>query len=104
MILDVLVFYVPVDDTATVIEAICRVGAGRVGNYEECAFVFSGTGQFRPVGDANPTVGNVGELTKVVENRVEVSFPREIKSDVINALRKAHPYEEPAFHVIRSDA
>lgn len=101
---DILVFFVPVDDTEAVIEAVCRTGAGRLGDYTECAFVAPGTGQFRPVGDADPTIGAVGELEKVDENRVEITFPRELKADVIAALKEAHPYEEPGFHIIRNDA
>lgn len=104
MHLDVLVFFVPADDTARVIRAVCDAGAGRIGDYEECAFVSPGTGQFRPVGDADPTIGEVGELTFVTENRVEVTFPRNRKADVIDALISAHPYEEPGFHVVRNDA
>ena len=104
MATDILVFFVPVDDTEKVIEAVCRTGAGRVGEYEECAFVAPGTGQFRPVGDADPTIGEVGELTKVAENRVEITFPRDIKDEVVRALKDSHPYEEPGFHIIRNDA
>lgn len=102
--LDVLVFYVPVDDTQEVLAALFEVGAGAIGEYEHCAYVSSGTGQFRPVGDANPTIGKVGELEFVAEDRVEVTFPRGIREKVVDALREAHPYEEPAFHVLRNEA
>lgn len=101
--LDVLVFYVPVDDTQAVLEPLFEVGAGAVGEYEHCAYVSSGTGQFRPIGDANPTIGTVGELEFVAENRVEVTFPRSLRDTVVDALRRAHPYEEPAFHVVRNE-
>lgn len=102
--LDVLVFYVPLDDTQEVLAALFEVGAGAVGEYEHCAFVAPGTGQFRPIGSANPTIGTVGELEFVAENRVEVTFPRHLRADVVDALREAHPYEEPAFHVVRNEA
>ena len=59
-----------------------------------------GRGQFRPVRSANPTVGGVGELEHVDEDRVEVVLPRRLRAEVVAALRRAHPYEEPAFHVI----
>lgn len=100
---DVLVFFVPADDTSDVIESVCAVGAGKVGDYVECAFIAPGIGQFRPVGDADPAIGEVGELTKVEENRVEIMFPREIRDRVLTALMDAHPYEEPVFHIIRND-
>jgi hypothetical protein len=31
--------------------------------------------------------------------RLETVFPEERQEDVIAALRRAHPYEEPAFDV-----
>lgn len=104
MATDILVFFVPADGTEDVIEAVCAAGAGKIGDYDECAFVSPGIGQFRPLSGADPTIGSVGELEKVEENRVEITFPREIKADVICALKAAHPYEEPGFHIIRNDA
>ena len=102
--LDVLVFYVPVADTDAVLSAVFRAGGGRIGNYDQCAFVVEGRGQFRPLPGAHPTVGEVGELEHVAENRVELTFPRPMREAVIAALREAHPYEEPAFHVIENVA
>lgn len=101
MIQDVLVFYVPVADTDSVLEPLFDVGAGRTGNYEYCAFVSQGTGQFRPVEGADPAIGSIGEVEKVAENKVEVVFPRDLTEKVLATLRSAHPYEEPVFHIIR---
>lgn len=102
--LDVLVFYVPVEDTDDVLAALFDVGAGQVGDYDSCAFVAAGTGQFRPLPGANPTIGEVGVVEKVAENRVELIFRRSLRETVVARLREAHPYEEPAFHVLRNEA
>ncbi|MDN5790812.1 MAG: hypothetical protein L0H25_08090 [Micrococcales bacterium] len=98
--LDVLVFYVPVKDTDRVLEAVFAAGAGEIGDYRDCAFVTTGTGQFRPLAGASPTIGAAGELEHVTENRVELVLPRHLRAGVVAALRAAHPYEDPAFHVI----
>lgn len=98
--LDVLVTYVPVADTEAVLAALFAAGAGQLGDYRECAFVAAGTGQFRPLAGADPAVGEVGRLEHVAENRIEVVLPRTRRAAVVAALRGAHPYEEPAFHVI----
>jgi hypothetical protein len=100
--LDVLVVYVPVGDTEAVLQALFAAGAGAVGDYRECAFVTRGTGQFRPVVGANPTIGVVGDLERVAENRVELVLHRALRAEVVAALRAAHPYEEPAFHVLET--
>ncbi len=102
--LDVLVFYVPVADTDAVLSALFAVGAGEIGDYDSCAFVLEGRGQFRPLHGANPAIGAVGELEHVPENRVELTFPRGMRDQVVAALRKAHPYEEPAFHILENVA
>ena len=100
--LDVLVFYVPVADTDRVLDAVLATGAGAVGAYRECAFVAAGTGQFRPVAGAQPAIGTVGDLEKVAENRVELVLDRALRGAVVTALREAHPYEEPAFHLLET--
>lgn len=98
--LDVLVCYVPPEATDRVLAALFDAGAGAIGDYRECAFVAAGAGQFRPLVGANPAVGAVGRLERVAENRVEVVLPRSRRGEVVAALRAAHPYEQPAFHVI----
>ena len=99
---DVLVFYSPVESTQDVLAALFAAGAGRVGDYTECAWLVEGTGQFRPGPGADPAVGTTGSLERVPEHRVELSFPRGLRGPVVAALRGAHPYEEPAFHVIET--
>jgi hypothetical protein len=98
--LDVLVFYAPPEATESVLAAVFAAGAGAIGDYTECAWVTLGTGQFRPGASADPAIGTVGDLERLPEHRVEVTLPPERRSTVVAALRAAHPYEEPAFHVI----
>lgn len=98
--MDVLVFYSPVESTEDVLAAVFAAGAGEIGDYTECAWFVEGTGQFRPGTGASPAIGAVGDLERLPEHRVEVTFPRDLRRKVVAALRAAHPYEEPAFHVI----
>jgi hypothetical protein len=42
-------------------------------------------------------VGRPGREQRVAELRLETVYPVELEADVVAALRKAHPYEEPAF-------
>lgn len=100
--LDVLVFYVPAPATDAVLDAVFAAGAGAIGDYRECAWVTAGTGQFRPLPGARPVIGEVGELERLLENRVEVVLDRSLRAPVVVALRAAHPYEEPAFHLIEA--
>ena len=95
--LDVLVCHIPTDATEEVLAALFAAGAGEVGEYRECAFVLRGEGRFRPVGAANPTIGSVGELEHVVEDRAEITFPRSRRERVVAPRRAAPPYQGPTI-------
>lgn len=120
-----LVFFVPVQDTRKVLNHIFSTNSktvGNIGNYENCAFMMPGTGQFRPGSDAHPVIGKPGELEFVEENRVEVVVSdkggnEEIKNVIkelkavrrpmsfnwlmIPIMHQVHPYEEVAYDVYR---
>ena len=94
-----LVVFVPAESLDAVRDAVFAAGAGRIGNYERCSWYAEGTGTFRPLPGADPAVGEVGEEEHVAELRLETVFPADRRDDVVAALRRAHPYEEPAFDV-----
>ncbi|MFT5888857.1 MAG: hypothetical protein ACI9BO_001680 [Zhongshania sp.] len=92
-----LVFFVPEAHVDTVKVAVFNAGAGRQGNYEQCAWQVLGQGQFRPMPGSQPFLGVQGELEEVAEYRVELLCSREQAAVVRDALLASHPYEEPAF-------
>jgi dinuclear metal center YbgI/SA1388 family protein len=97
--LDKVVVFVPLDETQAMIDALSAAGAGRLGDYERAAWSGIGEGTFRPLAGANPTIGRVGEVEVVPENRLEMILPRGKRRAVVEALRAAHSYEEPAYDV-----
>jgi hypothetical protein len=94
-----LVVFVPPDALDVVRDAVFAAGAGRIGAYERCSWYTLGTGTFRPLEGADPTIGEIGREEHVDEARLETVFPEDRHEDVVAALRAAHPYEEPAFDV-----
>lgn len=94
-----LVFFVPVENASTVIEALHRVGVGQIGNYDRCSFSVQGIGCFRPNEAANPFIGKANEVEQVNESRVEVIFPAYLEATVMRTLNDAHPYEEVAHYL-----
>lgn len=94
-----LVFFVPVTYLESVKQAVFAAGAGQQGDYQSCCWQTLGYGQFRPVGDAQPYLGEKGNLETVPEYRVETLCEPGAIKDVVHALKRAHPYEEPAFDV-----
>ena len=96
-----LVFYVPVDDLEKVKSAVFSTCADKIGEYDQCCWQVMGQGQFRPLEDSQPSIGKRHQLTKVDEYRVELVCANELVSAAIAALKKSHPYEEPAYDVWR---
>ncbi|UYM05593.1 Nif3-like dinuclear metal center hexameric protein [Solicola gregarius] len=95
--LDKVVTFVPHANAQQVVDALAAAGAGSIGEYDRCHFASSGTGSFRPSAAANPTIGVSGRIEEVPETRLEMILPRAGRTQVLAALRAAHPYEEPAF-------
>ena len=98
--LDKLTVYVPLADADRVRAALAEAGAGRIGEYEAASFSSPGEGRFRPMEGASPTIGEVGQLEVVGEERVEVVLDRRRRSEVVRAMLAAHPYETPAWDVV----
>ncbi len=96
-----LVVFVPVESVAEVSNAVFAAGAGAIGNYSNCGFGAEGTGTFLPLENAKPAIGKKGKLEKVPEIRFETIVPAEKLDKVIAAMKKAHPYETPAFDIIK---
>lgn len=95
-----LCVYIPDSHVDSVKHAMFDAGAGRIGDYDCCAWQVPGEGQFRPLEGSDPFLGKHGELEKVREFRVEMICAGEHLGAVIAALKLAHPYEEPAYDVI----
>ena len=94
-----LCFYVPENATALVKNAVFEAGAGKIGNYDSCCWQTLGDGQFRPLDNSQPYIGQKGQLEIVAEYKIEMVCADEHIKAVIAALKKAHPYEEPAYEV-----
>lgn len=97
--LDKWVVFVPAPDAGALRAALFEAGAGRIGDYSHCSWSVTGIGQFLPGAGATPTIGTVGAVEQVAEDRVEVIAPAVLRAAVLAAMRAAHPYEEPAFDV-----
>lgn len=92
-----IVVFVPEADADKIRAVLAENGAGQIGNYSHTSFSTKGTGRFKPLAGAKPTIGEVGRVEEVAEEKIETVCPKEIVSLVVEAVAKAHPYEEPAI-------
>jgi dinuclear metal center YbgI/SA1388 family protein len=92
-----LVGFIPQEALDRVAAAVFAAGAGRIGNYKECAYAVEGVGWFTAEAGAHPAVGSVAVPERTPEVRWETVVPRARVGEVVSAFVRAHPYEEPAF-------
>ena len=92
-----LCFFVPDTHLEPVKSALFALGAGKMGDYDCCAWQVAGQGQFRPLDGSVPFIGRQGDVEKLVEYRVEMVVSDEMIKSVIEALLEVHPYEQPAY-------
>ena len=93
------VTFVPDAQADRVRKALFEAGCGCIGNYDSCSYNLEGEGTFRAQRGTSPFCGEIGELHKESEVRIETILPAFKKAAVIKALLATHPYEEPAFDI-----
>ncbi len=98
-ILSKLVFFVPEENKESVLSAVYHAGAGKIGEYSDCSFQVKGQGTFTPSEKANPSIGERGKPQTEEEIRVEVLVANHLLPRVLQAMKKAHLYEEVAYYV-----
>lgn len=94
-----IVVFVPVSHADKLREAMGAAGAGKIGNYQYCTFTSKGVGRFTPMDGAAPTIGVAGKSEEVEEERIETICAPEKLEEVLAAIKRVHPYEEPATDV-----
>lgn len=94
-----IVVFVPKTHTNIVRQAMGDTGAGKIGNYSHCSYSIDGIGRYRPLEGARPAIGEVGKFEEVQEERVECVCEKSKAKEVVEAIRKVHPYEEVAFDI-----
>jgi hypothetical protein len=94
-----LVWFVPLDALDQTRAAVFDAGGGRIGGYERCSWYTAGTGTFFGGEGTSPALGGRGREESVPELRVETVVREDRLAEAVEALRGAHPYEEPAYDV-----
>lgn len=93
------VVFVPLSHTDIIRETLGDAGTGKIGNYDFYSFSTKGIGRYRGNENSNPSIGESMKYEAVEEEKIEVVVPRIILKEVIEAVRKVHPYEEMAFDI-----
>jgi hypothetical protein len=94
-----LAFFVPPSHVEQVKSSLFAAGAGRIGDYDSCAWQVLGQGQFRPLDGSQPYIGQAGQVEWVEEWKVELVVADALIRQAVAALKHSHPYETPAYEV-----
>lgn len=98
-----VIVFIPSSHSKQLIEKLSEIGCGIQGNYDHCSYVMQGEGHFRPNEQAQPFIGSAAADETVEEERVEMIFPANLQRKVISTIYENHPYEEPAFDIIKME-
>jgi structural toxin protein (hemagglutinin/hemolysin) RtxA len=93
--------YIPQSHVDVVKNAMFLAGAGKIGHYSHCSWQTLGEGQFLPLEGNHAFIGQTAKLEKVAEYLVEMICVESSVQKVLTEMKAAHPYETPAYHVIK---
>ena len=94
-----IVVFTPSSHADEIRKVLSDSGAGHIGNYDHCSFSTKGIGRYRGLAGTNPHIGEAEKLEEAQEERIETILPEEILPNVLEAVLKVHPYEEPAIDI-----
>ncbi len=94
-----VIVFVPDAHAEQVRVAIAGAGGGHLGHYKFCSFSTQGIARYRPEEGAHPSIGTVGKLELVEEERIEVTILRADLQKVVNAIQSVHPNEEAEINI-----
>lgn len=98
-----LTTYVPKADALNLRTELFKIGAGSIGNYQQCSFNNEGIGTYRGNDDSNPVKGIKGELHQEEETQISITFQKHLEAKLLKALFTNHPYEEVAYEITTLD-
>jgi len=89
--------------TSNIVENEFHQDAGEHENYTQCSWQTEGKGQFIPIHDAKPVIGEIDQIEIVTEVKVEMMCHKDIIKNVVNSMKNSHPYESVAYTVIKME-
>ena len=94
-----LIFYCPKKNAKKIKNSLFQVGAGNIGDYENCSFSYKGKGTFKPSTKSNPFIGENDKINEENEEAIAIIFPKYKEDIIIKTLKLNHPYEEIAYQL-----
>lgn len=91
---------IPESHLTRMMDAVAEVARPIYPGYDRVFCWWPVKGTWRPLEGSDPYRGKVGEVEVSDEMRVEFAVLEDDLGKAVDAVRRAHPYEEPAIDVI----
>ncbi|MFA5015185.1 MAG: Nif3-like dinuclear metal center hexameric protein [Actinomycetota bacterium] len=95
------VVFAPAEAEEEIRKVICRQGGGQWKDYSCCTFNTKGKGTFIPGKGSKPYTGRAGKMSYIDEVRIECIVKETNLDSLVEAVAKAHPYEEMAYDIYK---
>ncbi|AKS67012.1 Nif3-like dinuclear metal center hexameric protein [Staphylococcus coagulans] len=93
--------YIPEENAEAFKDTLSQHGLAQEGEYAYCFFNTIGKGQFKPLENANPHIGEIGRVETVQEQKIEFMIQSHQRSLAEALIHQYHPYETPVYDVIQ---
>ena len=95
-----LEIFIPESHLKLLQETLRECDAGHIGKYDSCMSYSHVVGTWRPLNGTNPYSGTIGTISEEPEIKAEVTCRIDDIDNIIEAVKKIHPYEEPVINAI----
>ncbi len=95
-----LEIFIPESHLKLLQETLRECDAGHIGSYDSCMSYSHVVGTWRPLEGTKPYSGTAGTISEEPEIKAEVTCRIDDIDEIIAAVKKIHPYEEPVINAI----
>ncbi|PHD47370.1 cytochrome C biogenesis protein [Bacillus toyonensis] len=92
--------FIPEEYVEMLRDALNKIGACKTGKYDHCLSYSSVKGYWRPLDSASPFNGEIGQICKGQECKVEIKCKRVLVKSALEIINEIHPYETPINYII----
>ena len=94
-----IVTFVATNHLDELVDALREEYVNRIGEYANCMSWAPVSSTWTPLEGAKPFIGKPGEVVVEDEYRLEMLCAQKDLRRVVEAIRRAHPYEEPEIDI-----
>ncbi|SFB29611.1 divalent cation tolerance protein CutA [Clostridium frigidicarnis] len=91
--------YIPESCFGTLVQALNKIGALKIGNYDSCICCYKVNGFWKPLEGSTPFIGKMNKLSSEEELKVEFKSRYSLMEEIYSTIKQVHPYEEPVINI-----